>query len=478
MSKVTTRFPPSPTGFLHVGGLRTALYNYLFAKKNNGKFLVRIEDTDQKRIVPGAEKDILDNLKLFGLKYDNKPLVQSKRIKIYQENALKLVKNNYAYYCFCSPERLEELHQKQRNLKKPTMYDGHCRNLTKQPFPAKASRRAHDKFVIRLKVPKDETIEFEDMIRGKVKFETNLIDDQILLKSDGFPTYHLASVVDDNEMGVTHVLRGEEWLSSTPKHILLYRFLDLPLPQFAHLPLLLNPDRSKLSKRVGDVAVKDYLEKGYLPEAILNFILLLGWNPKDDREIFSLNEMIKEFSLEKINKAGAVFNIEKLDWLNGYYIRHTDIDKLTDLAKSFYDQAKIKTEKSFLKKVIATEQERVKTLSELPKLTRFFFENIDYDKKLLVWKKSTPDQTKDNLQKLHDFLDKLPESKFKADTLEKQIIDFIKKNNLGIGDVLWPMRVALTGKDKSPGPFEVASVLGKKEVLKRIEKALENLEKS
>ncbi|MBU1165071.1 glutamate--tRNA ligase [Patescibacteria group bacterium] len=470
MSKVITRFPPSPTGFLHVGSLRTALYNFLFAKANNGKFLLRIEDTDQKRLVKGSDKDIMDRLKLFGLYYDNKPFYQSKRLDIYQKIAHKLVEEGKAYYCFCKPERLENLHQQQKNMKKPTMYDALCSKLNNQQIKEKIDvGRAH---VVRLRIPKNETIEFNDLIRGKVKFETNLIDDQIILKSDGFPTYHLASVVDDNEMGITHVMRGEEWLSSTPKHIILYKFLGYKQPEFAHLPLLLNPDRSKLSKRVGDVSVKDYLEKGYLPEALLNFILLLGWNPGDEKEIFSLDEMIKEFDVKKIHKAGAVFNVEKLDWINGHYIRNTKLGDLTKLAKPYYEKANIKADDKFLEKVIATEQERVKRLEELPELTRFFFEDIKYDKKMLVWKKSTADQTKKNLRSLHDFLDKLPENKFTADTLEKEIIDFIKKNDLGTGDVLWPMRVALTGKEKSPGPFEVAGVLGKEKVLERIKNAI------
>jgi len=237
--KVITRFPPSPTGFLHVGSLRTALYNYLFAKQNNGKFLIRIEDTDQKRLVKGSDKDILERLEMFGLKHDNKPFYQSKRLEKYQKAAQQLIESGHAYYCFCTSDRLEELHQKQRNLKKPTKYDGLCRNLSQEDIDKNLSDKKPN--VIRLKVPQDETIEFDDLIRGKVKFESNLIDDQILMKSDGFPTYHLASVFDDNEMDITHVMRGEEWLSSTPKHILLYRYLEFPQPEFAHLPLLLNP---------------------------------------------------------------------------------------------------------------------------------------------------------------------------------------------------------------------------------------------
>ncbi|RJR32200.1 glutamate--tRNA ligase [Candidatus Parcubacteria bacterium] len=504
MTKIITRFPPSPTGFLHIGGLRTALYNYLLAKKNKGKFLLRIEDTDRKRYVEGAIEDIIDTLNFFKLKFDNEPVFQSQRLNVYKKAAQKLIDSGLAYYCFCTPERLEELHQKQRNLKKPTMYDKKCRDLTEQQVAEQLKNEVP--YVIRLKMPENETIEFDDLIRGHVKFATDLLDDQILIKSDGFPTYHLASVVDDAEIGVTHVMRGEEWLSSTPKHIILYKFLNLQAPQFAHVPLLLNPDRSKLSKRVGDVAVKDYLEKGYLPEALLNFVLFLGWNPGDEREIFSLDEMVKEFSLEKINKSGAVFNVEKLDWINGQYIRRKSLEELANFAVYFYIKegilkpifrsAEVKPELtgymgqnieedlvvkksgeiiSFdkFKMIIATEKERVKTLTELPEATKFFFQEPEYEKEMLVWKKADMEKTKQALDLIYNLLKEIDEKDFTADMLEKKVMEFIKANQLDTGTNLWPMRVALTGRQKSPGPFEVAAVLGKEKVLNRLKKAME-----
>src|SRR3989344_101310 len=285
---IKTRFAPSPTGWLHVGGLRTALYAYLFAKHNKGEFLLRIEDTDQERKVKGAVENLQEMLKIFRLNWDNeKPMIQSERISVYQKYAEDLIKKDKAYYCFCSKERLDNLRKAQQQKGLPPMYDGHCRDISLQEISDKKLKEA---YVIRFKMPRTGQTEFSDIIRGKVKFDNRLLDDPIILKSDGFPTYHLANVVDDHEMKVTHVIRGEEWLPSTPKHILLYRAFGWQQPQFAHLPLLLNPDKSKLSKRQGNVAVEDYLKKGYLPESLLNFVLLLGWNPKTEQEIFTIEE--------------------------------------------------------------------------------------------------------------------------------------------------------------------------------------------
>ena len=275
---IKTRFAPSPTGWLHVGGLRTALYAYLFAKHNKGEFLLRIEDTDQERKVKGAVENLQEMLKIFRLNWDNeKPMIQSERISVYQKYAEDLIKKDKAYYCFCSKERLDNLRKAQQQKGLPPMYDGHCRDISLQEISDKKLKEA---YVIRFKMPRTGQTEFSDIIRGKVKFDNRLLDDPIILKSDGFPTYHLANVVDDHEMKISHVIRGEEWLPSAPKHLLIYQAFNWPSPEFAHLPLLLNKDKSKLSKRQGDVAVEDYLKKGYLPEALLNFVLLLGWNPK------------------------------------------------------------------------------------------------------------------------------------------------------------------------------------------------------
>ena len=485
--KIKTRFAPSPTGELHVGGLRTALYNYLFAKHNDGDFVLRIEDTDKKRTVHGALENILGVLNKMGLEHGENFYVQSQHLDIYQKYTDELIKNKKAYYCFCAPERLKKMREDQQAKKEPTRYDRRCRNLKQEEI---------DKFLkenkprtIRLKIPETGRTGFEDLIYGKISVENKTLDDQILVKSDGYPTYHLASVVDDHLMEISHVIRGEEWLPSTPKHILLYQAFGWEPPQFVHLPLLLNPDKSKLSKRQGDVAVEDYLKKGYLPEALLNFILLLGWNPKTEEEIFSLGEMIKKFDLSGVNKYGAVFNLEKLDWINGVYIRGMELGKLTKLCAPYLEKDNLikklpdskfqildsKEEISFdyLKKVVALEQERMKKLSEIGELVKFVFvDKLKYDKNLLVWKKMSFEEVKKNLELACQELEKISEEDFTKDNLEKVLRDLMARENIKTGELLWPLRVALTGLKGSPGPFEVGEVLGKERVLGRVKVAI------
>jgi glutamyl-tRNA synthetase len=474
MNKIRTRFAPSPTGYLHIGGLRTALYNFLFAKKHNGDFLLRIEDTDRTRLVKGADKQLITILKQFDLEYDNKPIYQSKRLKTYQKYAKQLVKDGKAYYCFCTPERLTKMREEQIANKKPPMYDGTCRDL--KPEEVETNLKSQKPFVVRLRVPINRDVKFIDLIRDEVSFNTSAIDDQVLMKSDGYPTYHLASVVDDHEMSITHVIRGEEWLSSTPKHILLYEFFNWQIPQFAHLPLLLNPDRTKLSKRHGEVAVDEYLKDGYLPNALLNFVALLGWNPGEGstKEIFTLKELIKEFDLAKINKSGAVFDIEKLNWLNGLYIRKLSVKELTKYCQPYLKQIK---NPRLVEKIVTVEQERLKKLSDIAKNTEFFYkEKIEYDANLLIWKKSTREVTLENLVKLEDYLITLKDTDFKSvKNLEEKITTWLKQNNYGVGDYLWPMRVALSGLQNSPSPFEIAWVLGKKITIERINQAQNKL---
>ncbi len=471
---IKTRFAPSPTGFLHVGSLRTALYEYLFAKHNNGQWLLRIEDTDQTRQVPGAVENLQKTLKAFGLNWDNKKLIiQSERIKIYQKYAQKLVKDKKAYYCFCTKQRLDQLRKIQQQKGLPPMYDGFCQKLSDQEI--ENNLRAKKPAVIRFRMPSTGQTEFNDLVRGKVIFDNQLLDDPIILKSDGFPTYHLANVIDDHEMEISHVIRGEEWLPSTPKHLLLYQALGWQPPEFAHLPLLLNPDKSKLSKRQGDVAVEDFLKKGYLPEALLNFVLLLGWNPKTNQEIFSLKEMIKVFDLDKVNKAGAVFDNQKLDWLNGYYIRQKPLVELAKLCQPYFAQAGIKADLKFLEKVVATEKNRIKKIADIIEATSFFFSQPKYKSELLIWKKLSRGEVAKNLEILSEKLETISEKKINEKDLEKEIIDSIKSQGVGVGDMLWPMRVALSGRQASPSPFEIAAVLGKTETIKRIKKAIEKL---
>lgn len=489
--KIRTRFAPSPTGYVHMGSLRTALYDYLLAKQVGGDFVLRVEDTDKNREVSGAVENLLKSLKWAGIEPDEGvlldkegkptekghfgPYTQSKRLDIYHKYAQQLVKEGYAYYCFCSSERLETLRQEQQANKQPTKYDGRCLGLTVDEIEEKLSKK--EPYVIRMKVPANQEIEFNDLIRGNVKFSTNEVDDQVLMKSDGFPTYHLASIVDDHLMEISHVIRGEEWLSSTPKHILLYQFFGWKIPQFAHLPLLLNPDKSKLSKRQGDVAVEDYRAQGYLPNAIVNFVALLGWNPGGEQEIFSLDELVRIFDLGKVHKAGAVFNREKLDWMNAEYIKKLTEEEFTALALPYFQQnIATSLDGIDIAKIMKMEQQRVKRLDEVGKELSFIFtDNLQYDSALLVWKKSDKETAVKNLGILSEELKKYEPSEWSAEKLQDNIIRFIKDSNLTNGEVLWPMRVALTGLEKSPTPFEVAAILGKEKSLDRIEKAIASL---
>ncbi|MEK7213430.1 MAG: glutamate--tRNA ligase [Patescibacteria group bacterium] len=492
---VRTRFAPSPTGYLHVGGLRTALYAYLLAKQNKGQFLLRIEDTDRERFVADGTLNILKSLYWAGIIPDEGvkldadasgenqiiqegkkgSYIQSERLEIYQKYAQELVAKGHAYYCFCSSERLTALREQQSRLKQPTSYDGLCAQIN--PQEAQKRALAGEKCVIRLKMPKAGETSFKDLIRGSISVENKLVDDQVIIKSDGYPTYHLAVVVDDHLMEITHVVRGEEWISSTPKHLQLYEYFGWKPPQFAHLPLLLNPDKSKLSKRQGDVAVEDYRQKGYLPEAILNFVAFLGWNPGDDREIFSLKELIKEFSLEKVGKAGAVFNLEKLNWYNKEYLKRLTDEELVKLAMPFLEK-KIgdrRYEISELAKIIALEKERVTTLAELPEALSFIFDLPKYPSDLLVWKKSSAEEVKKVLPELSEVLNKISVQAWTKEKLEQKVGEWTKENNYSNGAVLWPLRVSVSGQDKSPGPFEIMEALGKEESLTRLGTALSKM---
>jgi len=404
---IKTRFAPSPTGYLHIGGLRTALYSYLFAKKNGGKFLLRIEDTDRERFVADGVTNILKSLYWAGIMPDegvkldyestgecqtiqegeNGSYIQSERLDIYKKYVNELLEKGHAYYCFCTPERLTELRDRQQKKKLPTGYDGHCREINLEE--AKKRISAGGKYVVRMKMPKTGETIFKDLIRGEVKIKNELIDDQVILKSDGYPTYHLAVVVDDHLMEVSHIIRGEEWISSVPKHIQLYKYFGWEIPQMAHLPLLLNSDKSKLSKRQGDVAVEDYIKKGYLPEALINFVAFLGWNPGDDRELFTLKELVSEFDLEKVGKAGAIFNMDKLAWYNKQYIKKLSDSELVEKAWPWLEKIAEKSE--LLTKAVSLERERIAILSELPSAIEFIFKLPDYQPELLIWKKQHSD---------------------------------------------------------------------------------------
>jgi glutamyl-tRNA synthetase len=481
---IRVRFAPSPTGYLHVGGLRTALFNYLFSKNQGGKVILRIEDTDRKRYVEGAMENLISTLEWSGLDFDEGPhkggergpYIQSERFSIYKEYVQKLIDNGYAYYCFCSAERLEKLRQRQQAMKQPPRYDRHCLKLSKEEIEEKLKNG--EPYVIRLKIPSGKIV-FQDLIRGKIEIDGENIDDQVLLKSDGFPTYHLANVVDDHLMGITHVIRGEEWLPSTPKHLILYKGFGWEPPQFAHLPLILNKDRTKLSKRQGDVAVEDYRDKGYLKEALINYLALLGWNPGDDREFFTLSELTKEFSLHNVSKSGAVFDLEKLKWMNKEYIKNlykerTEyIEKEADVfLKKMYGNKNIETEK--FRKMYQLVYENSHTLIELVENAYSYYNfQLEFPEKgLKILEKQ---EVKDFLVFSKTFI--LENKDISKEELFKTLIERGKKEFGLKGKFLYmPLRLAITSREHGPEMKLVFSVYTHKEMAERIEKTLSWLE--
>ncbi|PIV44874.1 MAG: glutamate--tRNA ligase [Candidatus Nealsonbacteria bacterium CG02_land_8_20_14_3_00_37_10] len=478
--EVRTRIAPSPTGYLHIGLARTALFNYLFTKKHEGSFVLRVEDTDLERSSLEFEKDIIENLKWLGIDWDEGPDIggkygpyrQTQRTDMYKKYIEKLIAEDKAYYCFCSEEELEAQRQYQMSRGLAPKYSGKCANLDKETVKKYLSEGKPS--VIRFRIiPKK--LHFDDLIRGRVEFDTELMGDIVIAKNLETPLYNFAVVIDDFEMKISHVIRGEDHISNTPKQILIQEALGFSQPLYAHLPLILGTDRSKLSKRHGATSVSDFRKQGYLPEALINFMAFLGWNPGDEREIYSMNSLIKEFSLEKVQKAGAVFNIKKLDFLNGFYIRQRSPEKLTELCLPYLIEAgfiiKEKADLEYLKKIISIYQERLKKLSEIVELTDFFFkEKLNYDKNLLRWKEMSDKEIKDSLNKLEKLLSKVKLEDWNKTNLERVLLPESEK----IGDrgkLLWPLRVALTGKEASAGPFEIAEILGKEKTIKRIKEA-------
>jgi len=486
---VRTRFAPSPTGYLHIGGLRSALYSYFFARKHHGQFLLRIEDTDQNRYVPGSVENLIKVLAQVGVDYDEGPIIkadgslgekgefgpyaQSGRLALYQEHARLLVEKGSAYYCFCSEERLETMHKELALAKLSPKYDRACLKLSPEEIQTKLA--AGEKYVIRLQIPEGVS-EFDDLIRSHIKFNNADSDDPIILKSDGFPTYHLAVVVDDHFMNITHAFRGEEWLPSTPKHLILYKAFGWEIPKFAHLPQVLNKDKKKLSKRQGDVAVEDFLKKGYLPEALNNYMALCGFNPKADQEIYTKQEFIDLFDIEKVNKAGAVFDVEKLNWMNSQYIHKLSVDDLTDLCLPYVVGAEKTIEESLLKKICTVERERLVLLSDIVEKIDAYLKLPDYQPEILVWKKSSREEALVQLENIKTFIEAQNEENLSSTELvEKAVRGYIESNGLQNGAVLWPLRAALSGSATSPSPFELIWVLGKDESLNRINHGVEIL---
>lgn len=470
---IRTRFAPSPTGYLHVGGLRAALYNYLFARHEGGTFLLRIEDTDQARLVEGALENIVGTLRWAGIDYDEGPMkegdcgpyVQSQRVELYIRHANELIANGHAYHCFCTSARLEELRAKQVAEKLPPRYDRRCRSLTAEQV--RTNLAAETPHVVRQKIPLTGDMIVHDLVRGDVHFQYRTLDDHVLVKSDGFPTYHLANIVDDHHMRISHVIRGEEWLPSTPRHVLLYQAFGWEPPVFAHLPLLLNPDRTKLSKRQGDVAAESYRDKGYLPEALINFIALLGWNPGTEQEIFSLQEMIQLFSIEHVHKAGAVFDVEKLRWMNAQYIKSQSLDEVVNGCLPFLAAHGFDTHnREHIAHIINAVRSHLHCYSDITEHVAMFFEEgvapeSDEAAALLGT---------DNARRLFAML----AAEFASvDTLTHELfLATLKSAGAACGvkgkELYMPVRIALTGRTHGPELPLIAEALGKETVVRRL----------
>ena len=491
--RVRVRIAPSPTGDPHVGTAYIGLFNYAFAKHNQGDFLLRIEDTDRTRFSGDSEQQIFDAMKWLGLNYDEGPDVggdkgpyrQSERFHIYKEYAEKLVENGEAYYCFCTPERLQKLRDRQVAMKQAPGYDGHCRNLTAEEVKSKLE--AGEAYVIRLRMPYEGETIVKDELRGNIIFENSKIDDQVLLKSDGFPTYHLANIVDDYLMGITHVIRAEEWIASTPKHIQLYKAFAWEEPKWYHMPLLRNADKTKISKRKNPVSLNYYREEGYLREGLLNFLALMGWSLGGDKEIFTLDEMIENFSFDRISLGGPVFDLVKLGWVNNHHMRLKDIDELTKLALPYYiakgyykDENLSEVEYNKLKRIVEITREGAQTLKELPELSSIYFED---EFELPIIDETMNKKERKSIEKLKSsleaeigkksiglFVEKM--SKQNEDVSEEEaktiLTELQEELGEGPGAVIMPLRAVVTGKARGADLYTVISIIGKKRTLDRV----------
>lgn len=486
-TKIRTRFAPSPTGFMHIGNLRTALYEYLIAKSNNGDFILRIEDTDRERLIDGAEEVIYDTLSKVGLKHDEGPdiggdfgpYIQSARKDIYKPYAEQLVREGKAYYCFCSRERLESL--KETSLENGELspgYDRHCRDLPKEKIGELLKKGMP--YVIRQKIPTEGSTTFNDAVFGTITVENSELQDQILLKADGYPTYNFANVIDDHTMNITHVVRGCEYLSSTPKYNLLYEAFGWEVPTYIHLPLIMGKDAdgnvSKLSKRHGSTGFYDLIKEGYLPEAIINYIALLGWCPKDNKEMFSLSELIDNFEIEGISKSPAIFDYDKLSWFNGEYIRRKSLEEFTKLANPYLKRGLGDIDLP-LEKISAILQKRVTKLTQIQEMVDFFAKLPDYSVDLFINKKSKTnlENSKVVLKKIIAELESL--ENWETNAIHDCLIDLAKKLELKNGTVMWPARIAAAGKAVTPGgAIEILDILGREESLRRLNFGLKKLD--
>ncbi|MBS5519496.1 MAG: glutamate--tRNA ligase [Acidaminococcus sp.] len=483
--EVRVRFAPSPTGYLHIGGARTALFNWLFAKSQGGKLVLRIEDTDQDRLKEDSVSQIITSLKWLGLNWDEGPEVggpvgpyfQSERFDIYRKYCQQLIDEGKAYYCFCSAEDLAEQREKQRALKQPFHYARTCRDIP--PEEAKKRVENGESYSVRIKVPLEGTIGFHDMIHGDIQFDVNQYDDFVIMKSSGIPTYNFAVVVDDHLMGMTHVLRAEEHVSNTPKQLFIYQALGWKAPQFGHMPMILAPDRSKLSKRHGATSVEEFRSQGYLPEAIVNYLTLLGWAPGNDEEIFSLEDTVKVFDFSKMSQKAAVYDVKKLTWMNGQYLSSLPLDHIVEAAIPFFkekglvDDAYLAAHKDYFAHLVDVVRVRVKTLAEVADASTYFFKDLDGYEEKGVEKHFKPENAA-LLKKCHDKLAALPV--FDLATTEQAYHEIADEMGISFGKVIHPTRLALTGRTFSPGMFDVMVLLGREKTLERLEKAIAFIE--
>jgi len=479
--EVRVRFAPSPTGYLHIGGARTALFNWLFARSQGGKMILRIEDTDTERLKEDSVSQIITSLKWLGLDWDEGPEVggpkgpyfQSQRLDIYRKYCQQLVDEGKAYYCFCSAEDLAAQREKQRQLKQPFHYAGTCRDIP--PEEARKRVAAGEPHSVRIRIPREGTISFHDMIHGDITFNVDQYDDFVIMKSNGIPTYNFAVVVDDHLMGLTHVLRAEEHVSNTPKQIFDYRALGWEPPQFGHMPMILAPDRSKLSKRHGATSVEEFRDKGYLPEAIINYLTLLGWAPGTDEEIFSLEDTVKVFDFSKMSQKAAVYDVKKLTWINGQYLSSLPLERIVEAAILFFkakglvDDAYLASHRDYFNHLVDVVRVRVKTLEELADGSEYFFRDVEsYDPRGDA-KQFTPEAA-DLLQKCRDALAAL--EPFDLQTTEAAYNQLAETLGLKLGKLIHPTRLALTGRTFSPGMFDVMVLLGREKTLDRIDRAI------
>jgi glutamyl-tRNA synthetase len=486
-SSVRVRFAPSPTGRLHVGGLRTALYNYLFARKHDGDFVLRIEDTDRSRYVPEAEDDIRDALSWVGLEYDEgpekggdyAPYRQSERSARYREYAQELIEAGRAYYAFDTEAELDDMREEYGAYDVTTRQ--HMRNsLTMEADEVEQRIEAGDDYVVRLKVPRQETVQFDDEVRGSVSFDTSEIDDQVLLKSDGMPTYHLANIVDDHLMDISHVIRGEEWLSSTPKHVLMYDALGWTPPTFAHLPLILSPDPErggKLSKRDANelgipVYVIDYREAGYEPKALLNFLALLGWSPGTEQELFALNEMVDAFGLDRVGASGVQFDLDKLRWVNEHYVRDLSVETLAERARPYVEADGYDVSDERLETICSLVQDRIQVVPEVVTENRYFFEDPDEYEEAGVEKRWKGESA----GLLRTYADRLEAvDTFGTETVETVLRDLADEKEVGAGAIIHPSRLAVSGRSYGPGVFGLLAAVGKEACIRRMRRAADEL---